>query len=80
MRVRVDKAADAVYLDLTGADIESSEEIAPGMIADYDAEGHLVGIELLETSKRAGNIGVLEEVTVLSGLHGSPEQPARFSR
>ncbi len=45
MRVRVDKAADAVYLDLTGADIESSEEIAPGMIADYDAEGHLVGIE-----------------------------------
>ncbi|MGB9428562.1 MAG: DUF2283 domain-containing protein [Gammaproteobacteria bacterium] len=78
MRVRVDKGSDAVYLDLTGAPIESSEEVAPGMIADYDAKGHLVGIELLDASKHAGDIGILEEITVLSKTKPSGKTPAHL--
>jgi uncharacterized protein YuzE len=31
---------------------ERTEEIEPGINADYDAEGHLVGIEVLSVSKR----------------------------
>ncbi len=55
MRVRLDKSADAIYLDLTGKTIDSSEEVAEGVILDYDEDGLLVGIEVLDASKRSGD-------------------------
>ena len=55
MRVRVDRKADAVYLNLAGAKIIDSEEVADGIVVDYDAEGHLVGVEILDASKRTGD-------------------------
>ena len=51
MHVRVDHAADAVYLNLTDRPIEDSEEVADGIVVDYDAEGRLVGIEILDAYK-----------------------------
>lgn len=41
MRVRVDHAADAVYLNLTDRPIKDSAEVADGIIVDYDDEGAL---------------------------------------
>jgi uncharacterized protein YuzE len=32
--------------------VERTEELEPGINADYDADGHLVGIEVLSVSKR----------------------------
>jgi uncharacterized protein YuzE len=61
MRVRVDRAADAVYLDLTDRPIKESEEIADGIVADYDAEGRIVGIEILDASKRTNDPGALTQ-------------------
>ena len=52
MHVRVDHAADAVYLNLTDRPIKDGEEVADGIVVDYDAEGRLVGIEILDASKR----------------------------
>ncbi len=52
MHVRVDHAADAVYLNLTDRPIKDSEEVADGIVVDYDAEGRVVGIEILDASKR----------------------------
>jgi uncharacterized protein YuzE len=52
MRVRVDHGADAVYLNLTDRPIEASEEVADGIVVDYDAEGRIVGVEILDASKR----------------------------
>jgi uncharacterized protein YuzE len=52
MRVRVDRSADAVYLDLTDRAIEASEEVADGIVVDFDAEGRIVGVEILDASKR----------------------------
>jgi uncharacterized protein YuzE len=52
MRVRVDDGADAVYVNLTDRPLEESEEIAEGIIIDYDAQGRIVGIEILDASKR----------------------------
>jgi uncharacterized protein YuzE len=63
MRVRVDHAADAVYLDLTDRRIEQSEEVAEGIVVDYDADGRIVGIELLDASKRAGDPAALQQFT-----------------
>ena len=60
MRVRVDQGADAVYLNLTDRPIESSEEVADGIVVDYDAEGRIVGVEILDASKRTGDPGALK--------------------
>jgi uncharacterized protein YuzE len=52
MKFEFDPQADAVYLELTDAEVEESKEIQPGIIMDYDAEGRIVGIEILYVSKR----------------------------
>jgi uncharacterized protein YuzE len=52
MRVRVDHAADAVYVNLTDRPIKDSAEVADGIVVDYDDEGRIVGVEILDASKR----------------------------
>lgn len=67
MRVRVDAQSDAIYLDLTRGDIESSEEVADGIILDYDAQGRLVGIEILDASKKSQDEKTLQSLTMELG-------------
>ena len=52
MKLEFDPQADAVYLELTDTEVEESKEIQPGIIMDYDAEGRIVGIEVLYVSQR----------------------------
>lgn len=61
MRMRVNHGADAVYLNLTDRPIRDSEEVADGIIVDYDAEGHIIGIEILDASKRTDDPEVLKQ-------------------
>ena len=63
MRVRIDHGADAVYLNLTDRPIKESEEVADGIVVDYDAEGRIVGIEILDASKRTDDPAVLKQFT-----------------
>lgn len=53
MKLEFDPAADAAYFEISPTEVETTKEIEPGIIADYDADGHLVGIEILSVSKRA---------------------------
>ncbi|MFH0765005.1 MAG: DUF2283 domain-containing protein [Calditrichota bacterium] len=52
MRLRIDREDDALYLRLDETSIVESDEVAPGIILDYDAEGRVVGIEMLDLSSR----------------------------
>ncbi|NBC14698.1 MAG: DUF2283 domain-containing protein [Gammaproteobacteria bacterium] len=52
MKLEFDPAADAAYFEISTADVATTKQIEPGIMADYDAEGHLVGIEVLSVSKR----------------------------
>ena len=61
MRLRVDHGADAVTLNLTDRPIKDSAEVADGIIVDYDAEGRIVGVEILDASKRTGDPEVLKQ-------------------
>ncbi len=61
MRMRVDHGADAIYLDLTDRPIKDSEEVVDGIVVDYDDEGRIVGIEILDASKRTNNPEVLKQ-------------------
>jgi uncharacterized protein YuzE len=64
MRVRVDHGADAVYLNLTDRAIMESEEVADGIIVDYDNQGRIVGVEILDASKRTDDPAVLKQFSI----------------
>jgi len=61
MRVRVDRSADAVYVNLTDRPIKDSAEVADGIVVDYDHEGRIVGIEILDASRRTEDPAALEQ-------------------
>jgi len=52
MKIKYDKAADVLYLKLLEAQVAESDEDKPGIIIDYDEQGNMAGIELLEASRR----------------------------
>jgi uncharacterized protein YuzE len=51
MKTLYDPDADALYVRFADASIVESEEVADGVILDFDAEGKLVAIEVLDASK-----------------------------
>ena len=51
MKTTYDEEADAVYVRFSEAPVVESEEVSDGVVLDFDAEGRIVAIELLETSK-----------------------------
>ena len=50
MKVRYDEEADALYIRLRKGEYYESDEIKEGFILDYDGDGNIVGIEILEAS------------------------------
>jgi uncharacterized protein YuzE len=56
MKLEFDPVADAAYFEISNAEIVVTREIEPGVMGDYDAEGHLVGVEVLSVSKRGANL------------------------
>lgn len=55
MRLRIDQQNDALYFRLDESEIVESEEVHPGVILDYDANGNVIGIEMLDLSKRVSS-------------------------
>ncbi|HLA99446.1 MAG TPA: DUF2283 domain-containing protein [Anaerolineales bacterium] len=53
MRLKIDRVSDALYFRLDETSIIESEEVQPGVILDFDEHGNVVGIELLDISRRA---------------------------
>ncbi|OGQ93652.1 MAG: hypothetical protein A2284_01570 [Deltaproteobacteria bacterium RIFOXYA12_FULL_61_11] len=69
MKLIVDTTADALYLTLDETAVTESVELAPGMIADYDARGLIVGLELLHLSRRSPGINVHQLLFETQGPH-----------
>ncbi len=55
MKLITHKENDALYLRLDDTDIVESEEVSDGIMLDYNAEGKVVGIEVLYISQRSPN-------------------------
>lgn len=60
MRLHVDKEADALYLRLDDSKIIESEEVSPGVVLDFNERNQVVGIEILNLSKRTPNLDLRE--------------------
>ena len=60
MRLHVDKDADALYLRLDDSKVIESEEVSPGVALDFDARNQVVGIEVLNLSKRTPKLDLHE--------------------
>lgn len=52
MRLKVDLESDALYFRISEDEIESSEEIKPGIVVDYTKSGKVAGVEVLNLKKQ----------------------------
>ena len=50
MRIAYDADVDILTIDFDTKNIKVSEEVLPGVIADFDHEGQLVGFEIMDAS------------------------------
>ncbi len=55
MKITYDPEVDILRIILNNAEIEESDEEKPEMILDYDKDGNVVGLEILDASKRVEN-------------------------
>lgn len=60
MKVKYDKSVDILYIRLTDEIIDESAEAQPGFVIDYDSEGEVVGIEIMNASKKMRQPAMVE--------------------
>ena len=64
MRVTYDPEVDVLRILLSNAPIEESDEEKPGVILDYDKDGNIVGLEILDASQRMENPRTVEYAVI----------------
>jgi uncharacterized protein YuzE len=55
MKVTYDPEVDVLRILLSHMPVEESDEDKPGVILDYDKNGNIVGLEILDASRRVEN-------------------------
>jgi uncharacterized protein YuzE len=60
MKVTYDPEVDVLRILFSSAPIEESDEDKPGVILDYDKDGNVVGLEVLNASQRIENPRAVE--------------------
>jgi uncharacterized protein YuzE len=70
MKIRYDPEVDALSIVFRETTV-TSQHLAEGITADYDREGRLAGLEVLDATRRFGDRSTLDEV-VLEGIGNRP--------
>ena len=52
MKIEYDREADALYIQLREAYVEDNIDVEEGITLDLDENRHIVGIEILDASKK----------------------------
>ncbi len=52
MKITYDPETDKLTVVLKDVRVSESDEVTPGLILDFDAQGSIVGLEMLEASQR----------------------------
>ena len=58
MKLHIDKEADALYLRLDDSIVLESEEVSPGIVLDFNEANEVVGVEMLNISKRSSKVNL----------------------
>ena len=61
MKITYDHEVDALYIRFKDTTV-TTKHLADGIAADYDAEGKLAGIEILDASKRLDDPKAFKQV------------------
>jgi uncharacterized protein YuzE len=61
MKITYDHEVDALYIRFKETTV-TTEHLAEGIAADYDADGHLVGIEILDAMQRLGDPTIFRQI------------------
>ncbi|MGA8224553.1 MAG: DUF2283 domain-containing protein [Candidatus Acidiferrales bacterium] len=51
MKLHYDRETDSLYIDLNARPSVDSREIQEGLVIDFDAKGHVVGIDIQHASE-----------------------------
>jgi len=71
MKITYDPEVDVLYIRFRETTV-TTQHLAEGLAADYDADGHLAGIEILDAIKRFGNKDVFKQVILEDVALGHP--------
>ncbi len=52
MKIEFDKQADALYIYIQEKPVNKTKEIEEGILVDFDEENRLIGLEILDVTKR----------------------------
>jgi uncharacterized protein YuzE len=55
MKITYDPEVDVMRIIFSNAPVEESDEEKPGVILDFDKDGNVVSIEILDASRRMEN-------------------------
>ena len=62
MKITYEADVDALYIRFHDTTV-TTKELGEGIAADYDAEGRLAGIEVLDAKARLGDQDVFRQIT-----------------
>jgi uncharacterized protein YuzE len=84
MKISYDAEVDALSITFRETTV-TTKHLAEGIAADYDREGRLAGLEILDAQKRFGGSEPMREV-VLDGLESATaplalhDKPAKYGK
>lgn len=71
MKITYDPEVDALYIRFRETTV-TTKHLAEGIAADYDADGHLAGIEILDATKHLGDKDIFRQVILEDVAMGRP--------
>ncbi|GFP30666.1 DUF2283 domain-containing protein [Candidatus Hakubella thermalkaliphila] len=71
MKITYDPEVDALYIRFRETTV-TTQHLAEGLAADYDADGRLAGIEILDATKRLGDRDIFKQVILEDVALGRP--------
>ena len=51
--LKYDRVSDALYIRLKDGNVADSDEVSPRVIVDYNERGEVIGVEILQFSRRS---------------------------
>ena len=55
MKIEYDPKADAMYIRLLAGEVAESDEVRSGIVLNFDIDGRVLDIEMLDVSLRTDN-------------------------